>query len=242
VSFQGFPAETFDFLRGLSANNSREWFQEHRTQYERAYRGPAIEFIAALGPRLEALAPGLRYEPRVGGSLFRVNRDTRFSKDKTPYKDHIDVFFWFGEDRGWETPGFFFRMLAGELILGAGMHKLSPEQLSAFRGAVADPGRGDRLSRIIAAIEQAGYPVGGWGAELKRTPRGYVAPPEREWLLRQTGLFAMQAGLIPEEAGSPQFVDYCLERYTALWPMNRWLLEVLQEAGDVGKPTGANRR
>ena len=228
MSFSGFPAETFDFLRGLSANNNRDWFQEHRAEYERSYRDAAIDFIAALGPQLEAVAPGLRHEPRVGGSLFRVNRDPRFSRDKRPYKDHVDIFFWFGQDRGWETPGFFFRMLADELILGAGMHKFHPEQLTSFRSGVTDPDRGDKLGRLIASLEEAGYPVGGWGTELKRTPAGYDAPPEREWLLRQTGLFAMRTGPVPEEAQSPQFVDYCLEHYKALWPLDRWLLDALQ--------------
>lgn len=241
MGFQGFPAETFDFLRGLSANNTREWFQEHRTEYERYYRDPAIELVAALGPRLEEVAPGVRYEPRVGGSLFRVNRDTRFSKDKTPYTNHVDLWFWWGSSKGWDKPGFFFRMFADELTLGAGMHSFNESQLLAFREAVCAPDRGGEISRIIGDLDRAGYPVGPFGKELKRLPKGYSAPPDREWMLLQTGIFAMQQGPVPEAAGTAGLVDHCLERYTALWPLNRWLLGSPSSALAVPAPVRAAR-
>ncbi len=227
MSFTGFPAETFEFLRELSAHNDSGWFNQHWGEYERYYRDAAIDFVAALGPLLQELAPGLWYEPKVNGSVFRINRDIRFSRDKTPYKNHIDLWFPFGDRKGWDKPGFFFRMFAGELTLGAGMHSFNEAQLAAFREAVSDPVRGGEVSRIIAEMAQAGYPVGPFGKELKRPPKGYEAPPERAWMLLQSGILGMHQEPVPQAAHSPEFVDYCLERYTALWPLNRWLLDVL---------------
>jgi len=82
----GFPAGTFTFLRGLAENNQKDWFQEHRDAYEELYVEPARRFVEAIGPPLRIISATLRFEARVNGSLFRVQRDVRFSKDKSPYR------------------------------------------------------------------------------------------------------------------------------------------------------------
>ena len=95
--FAGFELETFAFLRDLTLHNDRDWFTANRARYEEHYLAPALGFIEAVGPRLAAELPGdVRFEARVNGSLFRINRDVRFSRDKTPYKNHIDMWFWTG--------------------------------------------------------------------------------------------------------------------------------------------------
>ena len=71
---------------------------------------PALAFVAAIGPRLQKISPSVAFEPKINGSLFRINRDVRFAKDKRPYKNHIDMWFWHGDKRGWASPGFFFRL------------------------------------------------------------------------------------------------------------------------------------
>ena len=83
----------------------------------------------------------MQYEPRINGSLFRINRDIRFSKDKSPYKAHLDLWFWEGEHRGWESPGFFFRLTPTKLMLGAGMHQFPKEHLAASGGGARRPRR-----------------------------------------------------------------------------------------------------
>ena len=95
------------------------------------------------------MSPGIHADPRVNGSIFRINRDTRFSKDKTPYKTHLDLFFWEGEGRSRDCPGFFFRMTPRSVVLGAGFHHFDPERLARFRAAVADEqsGAGARPER-----------------------------------------------------------------------------------------------
>ena len=83
-TFQGFPEGTIAFLGAISVNNSREWFEAHRADYEHYYLEPALAFVEALGPRLQQISETVQYEPRINGSLFRIQRDVRFSKDKTP--------------------------------------------------------------------------------------------------------------------------------------------------------------
>lgn len=223
MTFEGFPRETFTFLMGLSAHNDKAWFEAHRPDYEAAYVAPALAFVEAIGPRLRKISKGVAYEAKINGSLFRIHRDVRFSRDKTPYKDHIDLWFWEGDRRGWDTPGFFFRMSAKELMLGAGMHVFQKPALEAFRAAVLDDKRGKALEALIAKVEKAGYEIG--GATRKTVPRGLPADHPRAARLLHEGLHAGWRGPIPREAWTRKLVDFCLERFEAVAPVSRWLRE-----------------
>jgi uncharacterized protein (TIGR02453 family) len=85
MTFSGFPKDTIRFLSGLRKNNDRSWFEGHREQYQVGFVEPAKAFVEAITPRLHKIDPGIRAEARVNGSILRLNRDLRFSKDKTPY-------------------------------------------------------------------------------------------------------------------------------------------------------------
>src|SRR3954447_12759897 len=89
MTFNGFPKETFAFLEGIAAHNEKAWFEDHRDLYEAGYVAPARAFVETLGPKLKKVSPTVQFEPKVNGSLSRINRDIRFSKDKRPYKDHL---------------------------------------------------------------------------------------------------------------------------------------------------------
>ena len=106
--FDGFPKQTLTFLRGLRRNNTKAWFEEHRGDYEQYWVDPAKAFVDSAGAGLQSIAP-VAAEPRVNGSIFWINRDIRFSKDKTPYKDHLDFWFWEGS-RKTAPSGFFLRI------------------------------------------------------------------------------------------------------------------------------------
>ncbi len=110
MPFTGFPKETFAFLSGLERNNTKAWFEGHRGDYEQFHLAPARAFVEAMAPGLKKISKTLNAEPKVNGSIFRINRDVRFSKDKRPYKTTLDLWFWEGEKRGWEAPGMFLRL------------------------------------------------------------------------------------------------------------------------------------
>jgi uncharacterized protein (TIGR02453 family) len=159
--------------------------------------------------------------------LFRIQRDVRFSADKTPYKTHLDLWFWEGEQRGWHAPGFFLRMTADTLILGAGIHRFEKPQLEAFRRAVLDRKRGRALAavlvQVIEADEYAGdYVVG--GATRQTVPRGFDPQHERAPLLRHEGLYATWEEPLPPEARQPAFVDFCEQHFRSLAPLSKWLM------------------
>lgn len=222
IAFRGFPTQTIEFLRGLSLHNDKAWFDQHRDDYQRYYVAPALAFVRALGPKLHRIAPAVHYEARVNGSLFRINRDIRFSKDKSPYKHHLDLWFWEGASRGWESPGFFFRMFHNRLMLGAGMHHFDKEQLAKFRSVVTTSAGAKALDKVMTNIGKLRlYDIG--GATRKTVPRGYDAKhPSAKWLLHE-GLHATLEVALPKEVTTAKFVAYCLKHYSKVAPVNAWI-------------------
>jgi uncharacterized protein (TIGR02453 family) len=225
-AFTGFPEQTFRFLAGIEKNNSREWLEAQKGDHDAYYVAPARAFVAAAGPKLREISHRIKFEPKVNGSLFRIQRDVRFSKDKTPYKTHVDLWFWEGDRRGWDSPGFFFRMFSDRLMIGAGMHRFEGEALDVYRKAVLDDELGPALVQAMKSINGAGsYEIG--GLTRKTIPRGFDEEHPRAPLLLYEGLYAGIETSIPEEAGSAAFVEWCAARWRDVSPIEQWLVRVM---------------
>jgi uncharacterized protein (TIGR02453 family) len=216
-----FSKETVRFLAGLQAHNEKEWFEAHRADYDEHFVAPAKAFVEAVAPKLAKIDPEIHAEPRVNGSIMRINRDVRFSKDKSPYKDHLDLWFWSGEEKGWESSGFFFRLTSKELMLGAGMHGFMPPVLERYRQAVLDDKKGKALVAAVAKVRKGGYEVG--GQTYKKPPRGVAADHPRADLLKHGGLYAGWTVKHPRELGGPGLVSLAAKHYAAMAPLHHWL-------------------
>ncbi len=220
MAFSGFPLGTVKFLGGLSRHNEKAWFDAHRDDYEAQYLAPARDFVDALAPRLEKIDPALQAISKPNGSILRIHRDTRFARDKAPYKDHLDLWFWHGPKKGWDRPGFFFRLTPTKLMLGAGMHGFTPPVLAAYRKAVLDDKRGPALAKVVKALRAAGYEVG--RETYKRPPSGVDPAHPRVLLLKHGGLYASWEGRHPKELGTPAFVGFVARHFTKVAPLFRW--------------------
>ena len=224
MRFDGFSADTLVFLSELAENNDKAWFDANRARYETELLEREKAFISAIGERMLSIVPDLEAVPRVNGSIFRINRDTRFSKDKTPYKTHADLWMWEGADRK-ASSGLFVRIVPDEIWLGAGAHMLSKEGLARVRDAIAgDPGV--ELASIVEDVQDAGYEFS--EPALKRTPRGYPVDHPRADLLRLASVAAMQQFPVPDEFFSAEFVDWCADRYIPFLPLHRWMVSALE--------------
>ncbi|HEY3059240.1 MAG TPA: DUF2461 domain-containing protein [Chloroflexota bacterium] len=219
VAFQGFAAQLTDFLRELREHNERDWFQAHRDEYERYVLEPARECVLAIGERIGELGEDIHAEPKVRGSILAINRDTRFSPDKTPYKAYLDLWFWQGDGPSRERPGYFIRIEPERTTLGAGMHLFSDQALAAYRSAVEDKGRAAALQAIMDALPD-GYEVG--GKTLKRVPKGFT---DNE-LLKHTGLFASTT-TPPEELFDAASADRVMGHFRNVAPLQQWLVSTL---------------
>jgi uncharacterized protein (TIGR02453 family) len=230
TSFAGFPREGLEFLEGLAADNTTEYLDAHRDTYQSALLSPAKDFVVALGEELHArVSPRLRAEPQINGSILRINRDTRFSNDKRPYKEHVDFWFWEGDAPSRERPGLFVRLRPSTVTLGAGMHRFEPSALAAFRAAVADDASGPALEDAISdAMGLRCVTLG--GSMYKRVPRGMAPDHPRADLLRHGALYVSGDWKLPRAATGPAFVGWAAERLERMAPVERWLTAMLPAA------------
>lgn len=194
----------FKFLRQLARNNDRVWFNANKERYVAEVRDPLLAFIAAFAPELAKIDPRMVADPRpIGGSLFRIYRDTRFAKDKSPYKTHAAMHFRGAADRNTPVPGFYLHLAPGDVLAGAGIWHPDPDTLKQIRDAIAkDPERWRRASRAKGcALDED-------DERLSRPPRGYDPEhPFVEDLKRKS--FTTSTAFSEKDACAPGFVrDY----------------------------------
>lgn len=187
--FDGFRREALDFLIELGLNNDRSWFTPRKAQYEALLKVPLEQFCAALGTELEARGIPMRADER---SPFRIYRDVRFSKDKSPYKTNVGASFpWTGAGGG---VGGYLHIEPGASFTGGGMYHPSPARLAAWRAAVVE----DRAG-VHAAVGDPGF-VAAYGrvdaeSVLKRAPAGFdPADPDLELLKLKDVIFGHALG------------------------------------------------
>ena len=227
-AFQGFPEASFAFLEALEVNNRREWFAGMRAHCEASLFHPSQSFIDVLGRELSSLHPQLVYDARTDGkgSLFRLARDTRFSKDKSPYKTNLGFRFWLSpEARRAGRIGLYVHLDKTGVRVYGGAHRLAPEELAVYRAHVAVERHAVALRRILGELEQQGY---GLEAErLARMPRGYAGDHAAADLLVYKSLFARSPPMNRTLARSPRLVAECTARAARLKPLNDWFSSAL---------------
>lgn len=227
MSFSGFPPATLQFLTGIAAHNEKAWFDDNRALYEAGYVEPAREFVETMGPLLRAISLEVQFNAKVNGSLSRINRDIRFSKDKRPYKEHLGLWFWHGGRRRWDVPGFWFELTPKHVQLGVGLYMMQGEQLDAYRQSVIHPRSGRALLAAVAAVKDAGkYEIAGKNRKLM--PRGFSTDLDRAEYLLHEGLYA-HIDLPVTVAAKPGLAALCAKHYAALWPINKWLLDEVEQ-------------
>lgn len=221
--FSGFQKECAKFYNNLSKNNNTSWFKEHKNDFEEYVIKPARSFIFEMGERLLTIAPGINADPRINRSLFRINRDTRFSKDKTPYKTHLAIWFWEGSGKRMESSGYYFHLEAEKLMLGVGIYCFPGQLLNKFREYVVHKKHGPAIAKAIEKVTTRGpYTIG--GKHYKRIPRGFDPDHKNSSLLLHNGLYAGVETEIPDELFSHDLLDYCFVRFKDMSPIHNWLM------------------
>ena len=222
-----FTEASFNFLDELAGNNNRAWFEENKPRYEALIREPALAFIEQMGPELQAFAPHFRADARkMGGSLMRVYRDTRFARDKTPYKTNIGIQFRHGLAKDVHAPGFYLHIAIDEYFLAAGCWHPEADALGKIRDHIAE-----KPKRWFAVRDEANF-AAQWslsGESLVRPPRGYVADhPAIEDLKRKD--FIALVDLSPEEMTGDSLVEISSRQFAVAAPFMKFLCEALQVA------------
>lgn len=232
--FAGFSEDVMAFYRELAANNTREWFDANKDRYESSVLGPAQDFVLALGRRLAVLMPEITFDAhrRNGvGSIFRIQKDVRFSRDKSPYKTNLGMLFWVDQGRSKRLcPHFYVGVYPEGGLVHAGLRGMPSSLLRRYREAVAAPKEGEALRSILDTfVEDPGLRVG--PESLKRVPRGYDPDHPRASLLRHDGVFVETEYLDPELVTSPDFVETCFQVCRKTTSLVRWLAGALGSGG-----------
>lgn len=201
-----FSPALFRFLRSLKRHNARDWFIAHKDEYERDVREPALSFISDFGPHLQRLAPRFTAIPKpVGGSLFRIYRDVRFSADKRPYKTHVGMHFPHKQTgRDVHAPSYYLHLEPGGCFAGGGLWRPDSTALRAVRSAIVERPEAWRPVRRAGILEG--------GDALVSPPRGYRAShPFIEDLKRKdfVGSISLTDSLVCSPRFMEEFADVC---------------------------------
>lgn len=232
-----FTPAALRFFRQLAAHNEKPWFEAHRTEYEREVREPMRALIEELNTRLARFAPEIGGDPKR--SMFRINRDIRFSKDKSPYKTHAACWFHHraatrrvGSEANEGSAGFYFHLQpGGKSFVGAGLWMPPRPQLDRIRDAIAENPTGfDRMARGLRRR------FGGLDDDsmLKRMPRGYPEEhPAAKWLRYQS--FTSGRAITDSRVTDAKLPALLTREFQALLPLVRWL------NGALGFPPATTR-
>ena len=219
-----FSPRLFQFLRELKKYNSREWFQANKERYEFEVKEPLLGFIAEFAGPLHRISPNFIADPRpVGGSMFRIHRDVRFAKDKSPYKTAATAQFRHEAGKDVHAPGFYLHLEPGQCFAGAGIYHPDGATLGKIRDRiVGDPNAWKRVrdGKPFRAVWELG------GDSLVRPPRGY--DPEHPFLedLRRKDFIAV-TNFAEKDATSPGFLDDFAKMCRAAAPMTEYLTKAI---------------
>lgn len=216
-TFKGFPKETFTFLEELAGNNNRDWFSANKERYKTDIVVPVMEFINAIRPGLTKISRYYVADSRPhGGSMFRIYKDTRFSKDKRPYKEHVGCQFRHAAGKDAHAPGFYVHLSPHEVFFGAGIWCPPNPILDQIRTAIVEkPGKWDKVINNKAIKTHFG---GIRGDGLKRPPRGYPADhPYLEDLKRKS--FLAMHEVDPALVTTPRFISEVENSFSTASPL-----------------------
>ncbi|HEY3222061.1 MAG TPA: DUF2461 domain-containing protein [Gemmatimonadales bacterium] len=225
-----FTTASLAFLRGLARNNNKPWFEAHRDSYENDVRAPMRALIEELDVRLARFAPEITGDPKH--SMFRINRDIRFSKDKSPYKTHAACWFRHqgashrvGAEAEEGSAGLYFHLQPRESFVGAGIWMPPRPALNKIRDAIAEDAAGfarvvknPRTRRRFGGLDD--------GAMLKRMPRGFADDhPAGQWLRYQS--FTIGRSLGDRQVLGPRLAALLEADFKLMMPFVRWLNRAL---------------
>lgn len=201
--FNGIPADAFDFFEELAADNTKAWWSANKERYQTSVKGPVEDLLAEV-------------EAEFGpAKIFRPYRDTRFSKDKTPYKTNLGA-----TTSAKDGSVYYFALMPEGMYVGSGYYRMAKDQIARYRGAVADDATGPALVTVVALAAKRGLEIG--GEQLKRVPPGFDKEHARGDLLRHKGFYM---GIEYEPAawmGTKKALDKVTKVWRDLLPMNTW--------------------
>jgi uncharacterized protein (TIGR02453 family) len=221
IGFPGFSKKFVAFYSGLKKNNSKAYFEARRDIYENIVKPEMEAFIVSVGEGLRKVSPYFVADPRIGGSMYRIHRDIRFSSNKMPYKTHCAALFYHQQGGRHELPAFYFQIDPDTVMFAAGHYMVSPENLDLIRRAI------DRNGDLLAAIVKNRTFKKRFGAiegeALKKPPRGYDETHPHIDLLKLKQYLVSEEEPVKKWTDDPRIVKRTLDSFRAAAPLVQFL-------------------
>ncbi len=223
--FKGFDPKALDFLQRIAKNNSKEWFEAHKEEYEQLILSPSRLFVEEMGEHLLALEPTLNYAPKINKSLFRIYRDTRrMGADKRPIKERIGFIWWQGAGKRLQSSSFYMHFGAQELYVAAGIRWFEKPMLDAYREFIADDKRRSQLREVLSSVTQKGYEALPYG--YKRFPRGFSADMPDVELSLYKGMATFTKLPVALLSDADKLIDTLYDVYEDMLPLQQIVYEI----------------
>ncbi len=225
MEFSGFSKKTLPFLEAIRANNNKEWFEAHRSEYEEYILNPSRAFVQEMGEHLMALEPTIDFEPKINKSLFRIYIDTRrMGANKAPLKSRIGIIFTQGSGSRLQRSSFYLHFSPDELFVSAGVRWFEKPMLDAYREYIKNERRRVELDNLLRTLEAKGYKTIEKG--YKKYPRGFSADMPSAHLSLYKGM-AVYKTLDPclIEDGE-KLIDTLYKIYEDMLPLQKIVYEI----------------
>ena len=224
MQFNGFSKQGTKFLENLSLNNKKQWFEENRAIWEEHIRLRCELFVHELGETLQILVPSIKFKPKVGASLFRIYRDVRFSKDKTPMKSKIGILFWQGTGHRMQSSSFYIHFDKSHYFIASGIRNFKQPMLNTFREYLQDADNRTELQQIMQNLEKKGYKF----PEKKfiRYPRNCDKNDTNSNLYLYGAMYAYKDFILDETFYNFDIATLCFDIYTELFDLHNWVYKM----------------
>lgn len=220
MSFQHFPKETIPFLKKIEKNNNKEWFDAHKDDYTHLILEPSRAFVEEMGEHLQALVPTINAIPKINQSLFRIYRDTRFSRNKTPIKTKIGIIFWEGRHIRMQSSCFYLHFSPKELLVASGIRTFDPDLLAAYRDYIKIDSNREELHSTLEDLRAKGYAIE--APYYKRLPNGFEKEISHAYLARMKAV-AVYHTLSPSLISDPKLIPELFTHFEHFLPLQQWL-------------------
>jgi len=224
MQFNGSSKKGIQFLKDLKVNNTKVWFEDHRYIWEHEIRIPTESFVEEMGETLQILVPSINYKAKTNKSLFKIYRDVRFSKDKTPIKSKIGLLWWQGNGHRMQSSCFYMHFDKDEYFIASGLRSFKQPMLKTYREYLKDENQREKLHKILDALKLKGYDLP--EPQFKRLPRGCNANDKFSYLYFYGAMFAYKTYKINSIFYKFDIATRVFDIYNDMKELQNWVFEM----------------
>ena len=221
--FTGFPKEGLTFLNNIIINNSKEWLDEHKEEYEKYIVSPNKAYVEEMGEHLQILVPTIHAIPKVNKSLFRIYRDARFHR-LDPIKERIGIIFWQGATHRMQSSSFYMHYDPFEIFVATGIRNFKPPLLASYREYIKNDAKRETLHHILEELKMKGYSIP--EPQYKRYPLGLDKDDTYAYLYLYGAMYAYTKFPPDKTFHSESIIDKNFKIYEDMLDLQQWVYEL----------------